>query len=159
LGGDYPDDIVERARAKAVAKGQVNTTQALIDARREAEEEEQAKRKIVRASVSWHSRTVNPFDVLDIAPRREPGWFKGKLPTPRMIEVLERAGIPTQNVSFFQAQQLIASIIKRREKGLCTFKQAKVLARYGHSPDTSFEEARKIMDALARNGWQRATVS
>ena len=37
----------------------------------------------------------------------------------------------------------------------CTFKQARVLARFGYPADASFAEAVRLIDGLAANNWKR----
>jgi hypothetical protein len=51
---------------------------------------------------------------------------------------------------------LIAEIFRRWDGKLCSFKQAKVLRKYGYDTEVSFAEASATIDALARNGWRRA---
>jgi hypothetical protein len=53
---------------------------------------------------------------------------------------------------------LIAEIFRRWDGKLCSFKQAKVLRKYGYDSEVSFAEASATIDALARNGWKRAEV-
>jgi superfamily II DNA or RNA helicase len=52
------------------------------------------------------------------------------------------------------ASAKIARVLQRRKLGLCTLKQARVLARAGLSTELSFEDARAALDALASNGWR-----
>ena len=52
------------------------------------------------------------------------------------------------------ASAKILAVTKRRREGLCTLKQAKVLARAGLNPDLTFEAARSALDALANNRWK-----
>ncbi len=50
---------------------------------------------------------------------------------------------------------LIGEIFRRRDAKLCSFKQAKVLRKYGYATEVSFTEASATIDALAKNGWRR----
>jgi superfamily II DNA or RNA helicase len=163
LGGDWSDDIVERATRAAQeksARGEpANVMSELVEARKRLEEEERERRRAVIARARFGTVRVSPFDVFEVEPKREPGWHKGRLPTPKQLEVLGRNGIPADGVSFWQASQLIDQIISRREKGLCSFRQAKLLAKYGYGVDVSFEEARRIIDGLAANGWKRPAAA
>jgi superfamily II DNA or RNA helicase len=52
------------------------------------------------------------------------------------------------------ASQKIMAVTQRIRNGLCTLKQAKVLARSGLYPDLPMSEARAAMDALAANRWK-----
>ena len=49
---------------------------------------------------------------------------------------------------------MIAEIFRRWDGKLCSFKQAKVLRKYGYDTQVSFAEASAKIDALARNGWR-----
>ena len=50
---------------------------------------------------------------------------------------------------------MIGRLIERSKNGKATYKQAKLLRRFGYSPDTSMVEASKLIDAIAANGWKR----
>jgi superfamily II DNA or RNA helicase len=157
LGGNYEDDVVERAVARVREKGGSVDMRAEMEAvvrddRRRKEEEE--RRAQVRAQVEFSRRAVDPFNLFDITPHREPVWHRGRKPTPAQLEALERAGIPSKDVSFARASQLISEIKKRREKGLCTFKQARTLARLGLPSDLSFDDADAALTELKANGWK-----
>jgi hypothetical protein len=121
---------------------------------RERVAERERRRRLV-AQVDYTKQTVSPFDILAIEPERERGWHRGRLPTEKQITFLEKQGIKTEDLSFTHASQLIQEIIDRRDQQRATFKQSKVLAKYGYNPDASFSEAREIIDALAANGWKR----
>jgi len=156
LGGNYDEAIVEKAKAKVKAKGRGDMTEELRLAQEEDEEQRRQNRKYILAKATYGTKTVNPFDVLDIAPKREPGWHKGRKPSEKQIAALEKFGVPNpQRLSFWEATQLMDANIKRRNEGKCSFKQAKVLMKYGYSGDVSFTEARQIIDKLAANGWKR----
>ena len=71
------------------------------------------------------------------------------------LALLERNGVNTKNLTFTNCSQLIGEIINRQNAGQCTYKQAKILARYGYPATTTFEGASKIIDAIAKNGWRR----
>jgi hypothetical protein len=98
---------------------------------------------------------VDPFDVLAIEPWRERGWDKGRQPSEKMLALLERQGIETRGLSFTQAKQLVGEVIARFERKACTFKQARLLSRFAYPTDVSFAEAGRLIDALAKNNWQR----
>lgn len=161
LGGKYPDEVVERARDEAAAKSakgeRSNMQSELLAAEAKLREQQEARRRhIVAKKAKFSKQRIDPFDVLEITPAREPGWFKGKVPTPKQAEVLQKNGINPDSVSFSEAGQLITEIFQRREKGLCSFKQAKLLAKYGYPTDVGFTEAKAIIDRIAANGWRRA---
>ena len=165
LGGKYSDAVVDKARenaGKKVQDGQaVDMQKELEFAEKELAEEEAArKRKALVAKAKYHVQTISPFDLFDVRSGREPGWFKGKLPTARQIEVLSNAGVDTRDVSYWQASQLIDNIKKRRENGLCSYKQAKLLGKYGIDPEgVTFERASELIDQIAKNGWKPLKIA
>jgi superfamily II DNA or RNA helicase len=157
LGGKYDDAVVERARKKAEDAGcPVDMDQALQDSEWEiAEEKARARRAALRVKAKYTVNTVDPFDVLDLAPWREKGWDKDRQPTEKMLAMLGKAGVPTRDLSFTKAKQLIGEIIRRRDQKKCTFKQARILAKYGYRTDVDFHQARELIDEIAANGWRR----
>jgi superfamily II DNA or RNA helicase len=179
LGGELPDELVEGVIRKVAKNGQLvdilraldeekarqeeeRRTRALRESQERAQKQEEAKRRATErrsglvAGVSYTTQQINPFDVLDVAPKREPGWHRGRKPTEAMKELLRRSKVPfTEETSFWEARLLIEEIIRRRKEGLCTYAQAKWLQAKGYSPNTKFDECRKIMDGWANNGWKR----
>lgn len=179
LGDELPDELVEGVIRKAAKSGQpVDILRALAEAKLEAEEEARKKarqdassreaaqlaakqraaerRQGIVAGASYSSQKVNPFDVMDLSAKREPGWHKGRMPTDGMKEFLRKSNVPfTEETSFWEAHLLIEEIINRRKQGLCTYKQAAWLKRNGYDPKLGFDECREIMNRWAQNGWRR----
>jgi hypothetical protein len=165
LGGKYNDDVVERAK-KNTEKNSVNKAMPvdvvdelqlaeweLEKEKREAAEAERRKHLKLRARYS--TAQINPFSIYNIEPWREPAWHKGRQPTDKQVAFLQRSGIDVSGLSFTHAQQLIKRIIENREKGKCSYKQAKVLQRFGYDTEISFERASEIISELQANGWKR----
>jgi superfamily II DNA or RNA helicase len=166
LGGKYADDVVDRAEQSVrEAKGEaVDMCVALDEAQKELERRQQeerrradaARRRTLLAKASYSFATVDAFDILDLSPERERGWFKGRKPSEKQIDMLRRHGIDNAaELSFTHASQLIQNLIDRRNNDLCTVRQAKVLRKYGYPSNSTFAEANEIIAALAANGWQR----
>ena len=158
LGGNYSDEVVDRARAAAeTANGAaVDMAELLADAEKTiAEERERARRAALRVRARYTSQVVDPFDILHIEPWRERGWDTGRQPSEKMLALLDRNGIDTKGLTFTQAKQLVGEIIHRYEEKQCSFKQARLLSRYGYPTDVPFAEASRLIDALAKNNWQR----
>lgn len=163
LGGNYSDAIVARAeRIVKEAGTDADMITALAEARH-AEREEQAraereKRRQIKGRATYTTTDVNAFDVLDIEALREPGWHKGRKPSTKMTNLLDKFGLKdTDKLSFHQAHQLIDALLKRRNEELCTYKQARFLQkpRYGYdTSEMSFAEAGEIITAIKENGWQ-----
>ena len=51
-----------------------------------------------------------------------------------------------EKLTFTEAQALINSLVARRKKKLCTYRQAKWLKKFGHPVTTTFVEAGLILD-------------
>lgn len=159
LGGNYDDDVVEAAAKKAREAGKpVDVAAALEQAKRELHERrerEKERRRQVIGTATYSTKQVDPFDVLDIDPWRERGWDVGKEPSEKMVAFLAKNGIDAAGLSFGRCKQLIGEIISRRNRDLCSFKQAKILAKYGYKTDCTFQEARQIIDQIAANNWRK----
>lgn len=174
LGGNEADEVVERATINAKRKSSLgqkaDMRRELEEAREQIEEELkekhhaeaslQAKRSHVKAAAKFSTKLVNPFDIFDIVPQREPGWHKGRKPTAKQVQTLEKFKVDQKTIdglSFCQASQMLDILFQRSQKGLCSVKQAKILSKYGMSTDVSFREASAAIDALARNKWKPLT--
>lgn len=155
-------DVLRALAAARAEADEERRQQAVSEAAACAEEQNRAKERAAQqragivAGGSWTTQEVDPFDVLDLAPRREPGYHKGRKPTEPMKDCLRRAKVPfTEETSYWEAHLLIEEIVRRRTDGLCTFAQAKWLREHGYSGDITFEECQDIMEAWRRNDWMR----
>jgi len=136
--------------------------EALELAHAEAEKrraDEAARRANLQAKVKYSTREFNPFDVLHIK-NREDEWgdrFGGAIASERQVIALKNMGVPVpKDLTKQQASHLLGTIIKRRQLGLCTYKQVSALGRYGVSAiNLSFHKASEMMDAVKRSGWKR----
>ena len=105
-------------RAGQEAGGAENRTEGVRKAAEEVEKERRLQRSTVRAQVNWSSTKVDPFDVFDLAPQRERGWEKGKRPTQRMLDVLQRAKIPNSDgISMGDAGRITQELKRRLVNG------------------------------------------
>ncbi len=163
LGGNVSDEVVDKARARLRQEGSGDAMQALawaeteIQAERErARQAEAARRAHLTAKVNFRTQTIDPFDVFGLTPWRERGWEKGRQPSQKMVDLLERQGINTHGLTFAQARQLINEITSRWDSDRCSFKQAKILASRGQTTDVTRERARQLIDMIAeQEGWQK----
>lgn len=174
LGAAFNDSVVETARRK-ISKAQadkphggMDVVAAIEEAQREIEElkrraaQEALRRQKLTANVKYSLTEVDPleaaFNVLGVAHRREPAWHRNRKPTPKQIQSLLNFKIPKQEVdrmSFVQASAMLDQLIKRANSGLCTYKQAKLLSKYGYDTQTmTFEQASDIITRLSQNGWR-----
>jgi len=161
LGGKCSEAVVERAREiiereKEPIDAQSALAQAEVELLAEkraalARQHEQEARYKAKATINVQA--VDPFDVLQILPGREPAWHRGRLATEKQVDYLRKLGVPIEpEMAFSRASQLIGTCIGRREQGLCTFKQARLLAKFGiPAGDMGFAEASaKITELLGR---------
>jgi len=171
LGGIYSEAEITIAREILKEyKEPKDVDEALKQARADLEEkikeskrreaEEHARRARLRAKVDWSSKTSNPFDAIGMKPvDRKSAWGESNKPcSDRLVAGLKRFGVDTADATLMTSSQgsaLIGRLIERSKNGKATYKQAKLLRRFGYSPDTSMVEASKLIDAIAANGWKR----
>ncbi|MEY2408252.1 MAG: hypothetical protein QOF48_922 [Verrucomicrobiota bacterium] len=161
LGGNVSEEALELAIKRTLKAGApVNMTEELDEAEEELKQKreqerlaDQARRARLVASVRFSTQSVDPFNVLSLQPGKARGWDKGQQLSEKQRSLLTKQGINPDTVNFSQGKQLVAEIFRRWNGKLCSFKQAKVLHKYGYCSDVSFDEASTTIDALARNGW------
>ncbi len=154
LGGQYPDDVVEEAKNRARTGKQPNVAEALREAA--ADKAALERRRRVKALASTRAKAVNPFDVMDCPPRREPGWHKGRKPTEKMKQALLKFKVDASHVdemSFCQASGLLDRLIAGIREDKATYRQRAVLMKHNFDPDVSFQEARQTLDRIAASKW------
>lgn len=170
LGGKYD----EETRDLAVADVGVSTApvrmadalrnaQAKIHERIEQQKREEAARKAkLIAKVKFTMRNVSPFDVLQITPRQDSVFDKGRPLSEKQKDILRKLGVNPDDMAQAAARQLLQKHFERREKGLCTIKMAMVLAKHGYPPEEAkkftFDHARKLLDQLAANNWKHTDL-
>ena len=164
LGGKVSEEAVELAVTRArKAGGPVKMAEALDEAEEELNEQkrlaEAARRARLVATARFTTQSVDPFDVLHIDPLKPRGWDATRQLTEKQRSLLAKQGINPDGISFSQGKQLIAEIFRRWDGKLCSFKQAKLLRRYGYNTDVSFAEASATIDALAKNKWQKIVAA
>jgi superfamily II DNA or RNA helicase len=85
------------------------------------------------------------------------GWEMGP-PTDKQLQQLEKAGIlPDEIDNAGKASLLLDRINKRRDAGLATPKQIRLLERFEfqHVGSWSFEQANNMVSRIASQGWKR----
>lgn len=160
LGGNVSDDIVAEAVKKLKSAGKpVNVSEAIEEAQREAKERaeaEAATRARLTLKATYKTRSVNPFDVLEIDPTVSRGWDKGRQLSPKQRDILLKQGINPDGMEFHQAKQMLNEVFRRWDGNLCSYKQAALLKRYGiNASSMSREQAKATIDGLAANGWRK----
>ena len=166
LGGKVSEEALELAVAQArKAGGPVKMAEALDEAEAEVNRREQgrlaeaARRARVVATARFTTQAVDPFDVLELHPVRSRGWDNARQLSAKQRSLLAKQGINPDGISFSEGKQLVAEIFRRWDGKLCSFKQAKVLRKYGYGTDVSFAEASATIDALAKNNWRKPLVA
>lgn len=166
LGGRYTDEVVELAKKNAEEesnehKNPVDIVTELQKAEREiAKRHQQREDAIARDHLllraKYSTAKINPFNVLDIDPKKEAPWHKDRIPTKGQITYLEKCGVAIDGLTFTHASQIIDTMIKRREQGVCTYKQAKCLQKFGYDiTEMDFRRANKLCGALSAAGWKK----
>jgi len=177
LGGKYDDDVVEAAKKKIAEKDGVpaDVAEELEEAQREKEERdkqreaERTRREAIKGKAIYTIRNIDPFDLLDIAPAQKRGWDEMPASEKQQAAIVnfiagktgkagERAKAAEYAASLDKAdaKRILDKLIARMEHGWCSVKQAALLARYGYEPKgIRREEASRLIDAIANNGWQR----
>lgn len=159
------DRILRRDGFLAVHEALDRAEQELADERREAElrKAEELRRQVDRArqSVStavpkFRTFEVDPFSVLGIAaPTGRPGEAPA---TEAQLRALAnfRFDVPASGMTKRQAHATISVLVERAEHGLCTYRQGRILMRFGLSPDASRESAGRALDGIKATGWRSA---
>lgn len=174
LGGNVSEAALERAIKKAAQSGRGGEAvrmDELLDKseeelKREHEEmlakaekrrlEDIARKSNVVGKATYKVTGVSPFDVFGIEPERARGWDNGKTLSDKQRAILLKAGIEINGMDYHQQKQLLNHQFARWKDNLCSFKQAKVLMRFGYDVKTmTMKNASEIMDSLAKNGWNR----
>jgi len=111
-------------------------------------------RKRIKAKVKWKTARTSPFKLFDLPAETSIKAIAVSQIHPYHAAILSRNGIPTNGLSANEAALICDYLRWRRQNGLCTYKQAKVLVPRGFHPNISFEMASQIMDDLIRNGFR-----
>ena len=151
LGGKWHDAERQAVKRKLKKGGEVDPLEAV----KQAQEELKALAKKAQAKVT---AKVTPFDVFGMKDMVGLAMSGGPA-TEAQIRALLLMGIPAkdvQGISKNQATKLIGTAAKRRQVGLASFKQMRLLARHGVTrTNVTKREACAAIDYLASRGWGR----
>lgn len=160
LAGKWPEDVVERAKKDALNSQGVRSDEALARAAAALEAEKQAeiaRRARIKATVAYKAQKVDPFSVLGLRDNGddfgEPGSRQPL--TPGQVQTLQKfkVEIPA-NCTKAMASRLINACVTRMQRGLATYKQTKMLSRYGVDASRMYmTTASRVIDAIIANGW------
>jgi superfamily II DNA or RNA helicase len=162
LGGNESDEVVQRARERVEQDGSAQDMQEALEAAREEIEAAKRKEALRRARItvraSYHASSVDPFDVFDIRPTCERGWERGKQLSPKQRDLLLRQGIDPDDRTYYDNKQVLDELFRRWDEGLCSYKQARLLRKYGFPGDVSRDQAQQIISRIAANRWRPVRV-
>lgn len=151
LGGDYEDEVVELAK-REMAKSPQRIDEALLAAekqlRAQRERAEAARRARITAKVQYAAQTKDIAVWYDVPYVRDKAFYQEKTLSDKQIAVLERAGFVVEEMSYARAKAALVQIFKRMNNGLCSYKQAKLLEKWGYknTKDITKQEASEIID-------------
>jgi superfamily II DNA or RNA helicase len=156
LGGKYPDEVVELALKNNQRRGKPEDVMSELK-RAELEIAKRHKaamaakaREGIKFNGKFYVKSVSPFDVLDIAPARIPGYKRTNPVSPKQKALLEKWGIPNvdQVQNTIHASQLIeamppssAQMYRLRQAGLPLDKINRM-------------KANQIISILAKSNWK-----
>jgi hypothetical protein len=144
---------LEAMIAEARASLQVEKAASAAAARAVITEEYMRRRQYIKSVGVAYAAHVMPIGELlaEVCPRT-PGEPRATAP---QVEALRRCGFEIdEGLTAREARTLFRVREVRRERGLCTVKQARVLKRFGLRDDVSVELATEALTAIASNGWR-----
>lgn len=155
LGGRYTDAEVKLAKKKRESCG--GDARAALEA---ARAELLKLAAAVQAKVKSEVQRFDPFRALNIERTGIVDNSRGrKRATAAQVSFLEHAGIEREaltSISHEDAGKLVATVRKRRQQGLCTFRQLRTLSKYGLSdPNLTFYRANAAITYIQSKGWGR----
>jgi superfamily II DNA or RNA helicase len=160
LGGNFDPEVV------ALAKKKTRQGENPLSALRQAQEELRAIAAKAKVDVkATHSR-FDPFAVLGVAFTDEDRYaqrFGLKPMTDGQKSVLDKMGMvekDMEGLSKRAASKLLDEISVRRQKGLATYKQVRLLEKFGvaDAKQVAFNRAGQGLDYIASLGWGRRAV-
>lgn len=162
LGGKYDEMTVAKAQEISERKEtrDLPAHEQLELAAKEiaaAKAREAAKRAAIKARVNYRTESVDPFDVLHVRREDDPNAERfGMTATEKQRATLVNAGVEVpESLSRAAASKLIGSIFKRRELHLASFRQLKILRRFGVTDlNIGFGRASEMIEQIKRNGWR-----
>lgn len=149
--------------AERVSERAVEDELELFDALTDVEEQRRnALAEAIRVNAKRKARLVDPLTffvdvneqaLLDYQP--EFPWERQPA-SEKQIKLIEGAGINTDGMCKGQASKVIDAIFKRRDAGLATAKQMRMLEQKGFQNVGlwTFEQASQMMGRLAKNKWR-----
>lgn len=155
----YDEKVVLAARERAIQIGGPVDIKEMLEEAAQYMAEEQAHRELderrlveLKGKANWRGVDTDAFDVFGVQP--VPVSPDPERATAKQKAFLARQGVPFDHtLTKAEATRLFLEVRRRLQNGLCTFRQANTLKRYGHPTEVSKEEASRIIDGIAAAGW------
>jgi len=160
-----PDAVMNAVAERMKARDGVDVQKAIEEetakeAEREKKRQEAAnskKRSLVVGHARYTAHDVDAFDAGDRSAMPRRVGDRNRPASDKQKQLLEKFGYPTEeirNISAAEASVQIGQYIDRKKKGMCTPKQAKILAARGLDSNVSYGVARTVIDQIAaKEGW------
>ena len=162
LGGKMSEDVIKRAKQhqeeSADSDQPIDVIALLQRAELEIEEEEKERRdkerrRVVVGKAKVSVGEIDAFSVYGLSNRGR-DTFRVLPLTEGQKEVLRKQGVPFDRLDAWQQRELFKETVRRFKQNRCSFRQAKLLNRFGQSSDCSFDQAKAVIDRLAKNNWR-----
>lgn len=162
--GDPGDENAEvRERAKKIVeeegdKGAAIDPEEALERAKEAierEREEAAQRLRIRAKATYQVVDVSPFyGTLGMStPMPLPQRFARKLTDKQMAALVAFVGKVAEGMDYGHARRLLDECFRRKEQGLPSYKQIKLLRERGFDVPGTAREASALIGKIAASGW------
>ena len=155
--GDMSEEVAAKARDAAATRFEEDPDAAPIDVG-DGLEAGFAEFTRERVEVLYELGRRDPFAAvgIDLAAYEEAAVVEPV--TPKQRELLAKRGLKDEQIdrlSKRKASQVIDRLMARQNEGLCSPKQARILARQGVNPaDVTFAEASSLLDYIQKGGWR-----
>ena len=159
LSGNYKPAVVAKAKELAKAEGSGDPADQLA----RAELEVKALAATIRASrVQYTAKAFDPFAILRVRPS-VPGNYDRTPMSEKQVAYLKRyMGLTDKDmgqIGKLEASRLIGAEETRRREGLASFKQLKMLRKYGAARiNVTRNLASAAMDYLKQKNWRGADI-
>lgn len=162
LGGKMSEDVIKRAKQhqedSADSDQPIDVIALLEQAELDIEEEEKERRdkerrRVVVGKAKVSVGEIDAFSVYGLSTRGR-DTFRVLPLTEGQKEVLRKQGVPFDRLDAWQQRELFKETVRRFKQNRCSFRQAKLLNRFGQSSDCSFDQAKAVIDRLAKNNWR-----
>lgn len=165
LGGNMDTLVVQEANRIAKKEGKpVDTLELLMRAEASVHAQEERKRQInerkkIKAKAKYRKKSLDPFDVLDIAPVLDNSEWRVSPLTPKQLLYLQESDIDTSTMTVKEQRKVFATMMERKNKGLATPKQLRLLKRYNYETEgMTKDKASSVIGRLAKNNWKKVEI-